>query len=137
MIVRQLQQAVLGTTREVTAPAGQWVSRRLLLADDGVGFSLHDTIIRAGTKTYIHYANHIEAVYCVAGNGKIHALDSGMTYPITDGTMYLLDQHDRHDLYGGTEDMRLICVFNPPLTGQEVHDANGTYPLLLPAPSAT
>jgi L-ectoine synthase len=24
----------------------------------------------------------------------------------------------------------MICVFNPPLTGREDHDANGIYPLL-------
>jgi len=23
-----------------------------------------------------------------------------------------------------------VCVFNPPLTGQEVHDESGVYPLL-------
>jgi len=26
--------------------------------------------------------------------------------------------------------MRMICVFNPPLTGAEDHDAEGTYPLM-------
>jgi hypothetical protein len=67
MIVHNLDQDILGTDREVEAENGNWVSRRLVLADDRVGFSFHDTIIRAGTETYIHYANHIEAVYCVAG----------------------------------------------------------------------
>ena len=28
---------------------GRYVARRLLLAKDGMGFSLHDTIIEAGT----------------------------------------------------------------------------------------
>ena len=27
------------------------------------------------------------------------------------------------------EGMRLICVFHPALTGEEVHDADGSYPL--------
>jgi len=26
--------------------------------------------------------------------------------------------------------MRMLCVFNPPVTGQEVHDENGVYPLI-------
>jgi len=26
-------------------------------------------------------------------------------------------------------ELKLACVFNPPLTGQEVHDENGVYPL--------
>jgi hypothetical protein len=28
------------------------------------------------------------------------------------------------------EDLRAVCVFNPPVTGREVHDENGVYPLL-------
>jgi len=24
----------------------------------------------------------------------------------------------------------MVCVFNPPVTGREVHDENGVYPLL-------
>lgn len=130
MIVRRLTPDILGTDREVESENGNWVSRRLVLADDGVGFSFHDTIIRAGTETYIHYTNHIEAVYCVAGNGEIHDIANDTTHKISDGMMYLLNNHDRHYLRGGTEDMRLICVFNPPLTGKEVHDENGHYPLM-------
>ena len=34
-------------------------------------FENRETIIKANTKTHIHYQNHLEAVYCVAGNGKI------------------------------------------------------------------
>jgi L-ectoine synthase len=26
--------------------------------------------------------------------------------------------------------MRTVCVFNPPVTGREVHDENGVYPLI-------
>ncbi|MGZ4575073.1 MAG: ectoine synthase, partial [Mycobacteriaceae bacterium] len=26
--------------------------------------------------------------------------------------------------------MRMLCVFNPPVTGREVHDENGVYPLI-------
>ncbi|MFA5627162.1 MAG: ectoine synthase [Thiohalomonadaceae bacterium] len=130
MIVRQLQTDILQTEREVEAENGNWVSRRLVLANDAAGFSFHETIIRAGTETYIHYDKHIEAVYCVGGNGEIHDLAQDRVYPISNGTMYLLNKHDRHYLRGGSEDMRLICVFNPPLTGREVHDKDGHYPLL-------
>jgi L-ectoine synthase len=27
--------------------------------------------------------------------------------------------------------MRTVCVFNPPVTGREVHDENGVYPLIV------
>jgi L-ectoine synthase len=29
-----------------------------------------------------------------------------------------------------TADLHLVCVFNPPVTGREVHDEHGVYPLL-------
>jgi L-ectoine synthase len=129
MIVRRIQD-IIGSEREVHAPGGQWTSRRMVLRDDDMGFSFHETIIKAGSKTHIHYQHHLEAVYCVAGNGKIEDLRTKEVHKISDGTMYALNLHDEHYLYGGTEDMRLICVFNPPLTGFEVHDENGVYPLM-------
>ena len=33
------------------------------------------------------------------------------------------------DVYKRQEPLRVICVFNPPLTGQEVHDKEGVYAL--------
>ena len=95
-----------------------------------MGFSFHETIIKANTKTHIHYKNHLEAVYCVSGDGKIEDLKTGEIHNIYDGVMYALNNNDEHYLYGGNVDMRLICVFNPPLTGTENHDENGVYPLV-------
>ncbi len=128
MIVRDIKD-IIGSEKEVHAKEGQWVSRRMLLKSDNMGFSFHETIIKAGSKTHIHYQNHLEAVYCVAGNGKIEDLKTGEVHPIYDGIMYALNLHDDHNLYGGDEDMRLICVFNPPIKGTENHDESGVYPL--------
>ena len=128
MIIRKLS-AIKGTENEVTPENGNWTSHRLLLKKDGMGFSMHDTIIRAGTSTRMWYKNHLEAVYCVAGKGEIEDLDTGLKHVIEDGTLYALDKHDRHILHAET-DLRLICVFNPPLTGREVHDEEGAYPAL-------
>ncbi|MBD8005494.1 ectoine synthase [Bacillus norwichensis] len=126
MIVRTLEE-IIGTDNEVKAD--NWVSRRLLLKDDNMGFSYHDTIIYAGTETHIWYKNHLEAVYCVGGEGEIETISDGKVYPIKDGTMYALDKNDEHYLRA-TKDMRMICVFNPPLTGRETHDKDGVYPLV-------
>lgn len=126
MIIRHLSD-VVGTERDVEAET--WRSRRLLLADDGVGFSLHDTVLHEGTTTEMWYRNHVEAVYCIGGEGTLQNLDTGEVHPVTPGTMYLLDQHDRHRLTATTR-LRTICVFNPPCTGREVHDDDGSYPLL-------
>lgn len=94
-----------------------------------MGFSLHDTVIAAGAKLRMHYRNHLEAVYCIEGRGRITDQGTGRTHAIEPGTVYALDQHDEHVLETDTE-MRFVCVFNPPLTGTEVHDADGAYPLI-------
>lgn len=130
MIVRDIRKEIIGTSKEVFAKDNQWVSRRMLLKEDGMGFSFHETIIKAHSKTHIHYKNHLEAVYCVSGDGKIEDLKTGIIHEIYDGIMYALNENDEHYLYGGNVDMRLICVFNPPLTGKENHDKNGVYPLI-------
>lgn len=128
MIIRRLKEDVLGTDREVHAPNGNWTSRRLSLKDDGMGFSFHDTVIYAGTETYIWYKNHLEAVYCVQGKGEIEDIAEGKVHKIEDGTLYLLNNHEKHYLRA-EEDMRLICAFNPALRGDEVHNKEGYYEL--------
>jgi L-ectoine synthase len=124
MIVRSLT-SIVGTERDVHAPT--WNSRRLLLKRDGMGFSLHDTIIHAGTETRMCYRNHVEAVFCIEGVGSIEDLASGDRFAIEPGTVYALDRHDDHVLRAETE-LRLLCVFNPSLVGDETHDASGAYP---------
>lgn len=126
MIVRRLKD-ILNTERDVSGE--NWASRRLLLRDDNMGFSMHETTIFAGTQTHIWYKNHFEAVYCVEGSGEVELIPSGERFRIEPGTMYALNKHDRHWLRADVgADMRVVCAFNPPLTGLEVHDANGVYP---------
>ncbi len=126
MIVRKLDE-LRETEREIKAET--WTSRRLLLSDDGLGFSLHDTVIHAGTSTEIHYQHHLEAVYCIEGQGRVEVPETGESYEIQAGTVYALDGHERHLLIAETK-MRMVCVFNPALVGPETHDQNGVYPLL-------
>lgn len=126
MIVRTLAE-IAGTDRDVRADT--WRSRRLLLARDGQSFSLHDTVLYAGTETAMRYAHHVEAVYCVGGEGELCDDETGEVHPLRDGTLYLLDGHERHRVRAVT-DLRMVCVFTPPVTGQEVHDETGAYPLL-------
>src|SRR5262249_43509360 len=126
MIVRTLSD-ILGSDRDVQGPG--WASRRLLLRQDGMGFSLHDTVVRAGARLTIWYKHHLEACYCVEGTGEIQDQATGRIDPIVPGTLYALDGHEKHVLHGLT-DLRLICVFRPPLTGRETHDAEGTFPLI-------
>ena len=125
MIVRTLAESEQSDRRVVTRT---WESTRLLLKNDRMGFSFHITTIYARSETHICYQHHLEAVYCISGEGEVETLSDGKVHPIRPGTLYALDRHDDHLLRGITE-MKLACVFNPPLTGREVHDKNGVYPL--------
>jgi len=125
MIVRSSREAGK-TERLVVTP--QWESLRLLLKQDNMGFSFHITTVYAGGKLDMHYRNHLESVYCISGNGEITAVEQQKSWPVGPGILYALDQHDRHVLQAFTE-LKLACVFNPPLTGREVHDEHGSYPL--------
>ncbi len=112
-----------------TVTSENWRSIRLLKRSDNMGFSFNETTIFAGTETRLWYKNHLEAVYCLAGEGEVELLDDGRVFPVMPGTLYALDRHDRHVLRAFTE-LTLVCVFNPPLRGDEVHDADGSYALL-------
>lgn len=129
MIVRRLVEAEKTRRRVATA---NWESTRLLLKNDGMGFSFHITTIYAGTETSMCYRNHLESVYCISGSGEVVNLADGQIHPIEPGTIYILDQHDPHVLRATTE-MKMACVFNPPLNGKEVHDEAGAYPLIAEA----
>ena len=126
MIVRTLEECENSERRVATET---WESTRMLLKDDQMGFSFHITTIYANKETHIHYKNHLESVYCMSGNGEIETLSDSKGYQIRPGTLYILDKHDEHMLRGGTEDMKMACVFNPPLSGKEVHDKDGVYPV--------
>ena len=124
MIVRH-QRDVIGSSRDVRSTG--WRSLRLLLAEDGMGFSFHITTIDAGAALEMAYAHHLESVYCIAGRGTLQDLGSGELHMIEPGVVYALDRHDRHILRAATP-LSLACVFNPPLLGREVHDESGAYP---------
>jgi L-ectoine synthase len=124
VIVRTLDD-VAGSDRDVAGEG--WRSRRFLLRRDGLGFSFHDTTVEAGSELNLGYKHHLEACYCLEGEAELTDLASGERHAIGPGTMYALDQHDRHTLRVRT-DLRLVCVFNPALTGGETHDADGSFP---------
>jgi L-ectoine synthase len=114
MIVRTLSEAK-------TVDWGNGVSRRLLLDADGMGYTVTDTIVAAGTKSNLQYRNHLEACYCIDGEGEVVDM-AGNSFRLTPGTLYALDQNDAHWLVASSAgDMRLICVFSPALRGDERH----------------
>ncbi|NYH55674.1 L-ectoine synthase [Nocardiopsis arvandica] len=114
MIIRDLESAK-------TVEWGNGLSRRLLLEGDGMGYSVTDTTVRAGTKSRLEYRRHLEACYCIEGAGEVVTL-SGDSHMIAPGRLYALDQHEAHYLIASPDtDLRLVCVFSPALTGDERH----------------
>lgn len=124
MIVRKLEDI---RTSDRNVKSTGWESARLLLKDDGMGFSFHITTLYAGAELRMHYQNHLEAVFIIEGTGTIEDLDSGVAHQLAPGVIYALNKHDRHIVRPQTE-IICACVFNPPVTGREVHDESGAYP---------
>lgn len=122
MIIRSLKK-IIGTSRDVDWGNGK--SRRFLIERDGMGYSMTDTITKAGTRSLLEYKNHLEACYCIEGSGEVHNTKTGEIHVISPGTMYALDKNDEHYLVTKDEDLRLVCVFSPALKGNESHKLNG------------
>ncbi|MDH3714004.1 MAG: ectoine synthase [Gammaproteobacteria bacterium] len=127
MIVRTLEDLKAdGNYRE---KPGVWSSARYLLRGDGVGFTVTQTTVAAGSSQTMEYRNHIEANLVIEGEGDLTDTATGEVHRLKPGSMYALDKHDRHRIDALT-DMRLVCVFSPALLGPETHDEEGSYPLL-------
>jgi len=112
--------------RVVHCPKGGFVSNRILLKNDNMGYSITKTVIPINGVHKWHYKNHLESCYCIAGHGILTDIKTGNKYDITPDTTYVLDNHDEHT-FEAIKETILICVFNPPLTSNEVHKEDGSY----------
>ncbi len=126
MKIRTIEQ-IENTDRDVQGDGFR--SLRLILAKDNMGFSLHKTIIPKGEPKHWHYKEHLEACYCVSGTGLITDLITKEEFLIMPDTIYILDSHDDHT-FQAFEDTILISVFNPPVTGAEIHNKDGSYEIV-------
>lgn len=116
----------LSQERKVEFHAG--VSNRMVLDSDGLGFSMTKTVIEPSAgRVFQQYKNHQEACYCVSGRATLTNATTGEEFQIEEDVTYILDKNDPH-YFEAHERTVLICTFNPPLVGNEVHDADGSYP---------
>jgi len=122
MIVRTLEE-INGTELDVRGEG--WRAQRLLVRDDGLGFSLSETTVDGGAEMDLWYKHHNEACYCIEGEAEITERDTGVVHRIGPGSVYA-PEHDRHSIRV-ISPLRLVCVFNPALTGREIHDGDGSY----------
>ena len=74
MIVKTTDE-IRGTKGEVKTES--WSSYRLLHREDGMGVTLTDAILEPGLDQTWWYKNHLEAVYCLEGQGTLENLANG------------------------------------------------------------
>lgn len=131
MIYRRAED-VIGTPNYVEADG--FVSMRLAVASDNLGFTVTEAVGSADISLEVEHKNHIEAVYVLEGTGTVEILETGETYKLAPGVFYAFDKHERHRYRLDTE-VRAIAIFNPPLVGDEVNDESGGYPVTPDAPA--
>ena len=74
----------------------------------------------------ICFSFQLESCYYFKGHGKytwdkrqsMHEFDVAKH----DGTIFIMNKHDSHELFVGSEDAINISIFYPPLKGHETHD---------------
>ena len=115
MIIRSVDE-VIGTARDVHGKG--WKSRRVVLAGEGPDYSVHETTLEAGVRLRFSYRDHRETVYCVAGEGLIEDVGGARTVRLIPGGLYSAGIGEDHVITTDTE-MKLLCIFTPPLTGDE------------------
>ena len=132
MFVRTAED-IRNAGNELVLADGAVTSTRYLLAADNLGFSLHGVRAPAGMVIDLWYKHHWEANLILDGALLVTDRASGETHRLGPGALYLVGPEDRHRLEA-LEDVHLISVFNPPLTGTETHDEDGAYPPTGPIP---
>ena len=73
MIVKTYD-GLAGTENETELKGGVALTRRFLLEEDGVGFTLSDIRFGPADGTQLWYKNHIEANYVIEGEGILEEL---------------------------------------------------------------
>lgn len=124
--MKVIKTSELDAKRIVDCPNGGFRSHRIVLRADNMGYSLTKTVVPPKGRQFWHYKNHLESCYCVAGRGTLTNAETGEEHEITPDTTYILDKHDAH-YFEAHEECILLCVFNPPLSGNEVHEDDGSY----------
>jgi L-ectoine synthase len=107
---------LIGTDRDVRHV--NYRTTRLLLAHDPAPVSLTDITLEPGIKDTYGYPDRTEIAYCISGAASVVDLDSGTQQTIRPGVLWVAPAGSRFT-FVASEPTRLICVFDPPLEGDE------------------
>lgn len=119
LLMKSLDE-VIDSDRNV--PFENGFSRRFLAAPDGYNISFHNTFCSTKFSKHLQYLNNKEVVYFIKGQGEYvwengkrrHDFDSEKHH----GTMFLV-ANNAHEVKIGARDSIAICLFFPPLMGNE------------------
>lgn len=90
---------------------------RFLLASDAAGASVADIVLQPGIEEGYGYADRTEIAYCIEGDAVLTD-PTGAEHHIAPGTMWVARPGESFR-FKATQPTRLICVFTPPLSGEE------------------
>jgi L-ectoine synthase len=96
-VIVKRKEDVVGTKGD--ASGERWHSLRLLHEEDGMGVTLTDSILEVGFEMQLWQKNHLEACYCIEGEGTVEEVESGTIHDIRPGTLYAMTKR------------RLVCGF--------------------------
>ena len=120
--------------QEITIANGQARTIRMLTKADGVGFGFSDVRLAQGAEAVLWYKHHWEANYVRAGRATLEDRTTGERWTLEPGVLYCVGPKDKHRIIRDDTRLRIVSVFNPPLVGNETHDADGAYPPTGPIP---
>ena len=94
----EFAQVIVRTAEDVAGTKGvasgnKWHSMRFLHEEDGMGATLVDGVLEPGFDMVLWQRNHLEACYCIEGEGTVEELDSGRVHEIGAGTLYAMGSY--------------------------------------------
>jgi L-ectoine synthase len=127
MLIRTMQE-LEAQGRVVSISHGKSTAVRLLTKADGLGFSISEARVQKAGHADLWYKHHWEANYVRAGLATLEDRTTGQRWTLEPGVLYCVGPRDRHRIIREDARLRIVSVFNPPLAGDETHDADGAYP---------
>jgi L-ectoine synthase len=107
---------LIGSDQHVRHPNYETI--RLLLDRDGFGLTLTDITLNPGILDTYGYDDRLELAYCIEGRATLVDLATDTQHVVEPGTIWAAPPGSRFTFLAH-QPTRLICVFNPALTGVE------------------
>lgn len=134
MLIRTMERIEV-EGRVVSISHGKASAVRLLTKSDGAGFSVSEARGHGRGSSDLWYKHHWEANYIRSGRGILEDRSTGERWDLAPDVLSCVGPEDRHRIMRDDgEGLRIISVFNPPLTGREHHDEDGACPPTGPVP---